>query len=1014
MQDIYSFMFLLVCALCTFLGIYILLSNTRSGLNILFWIMCCCMALWSFGFSVAINAPSQSICLIGRRIAAGGWALIISFIVHFILILTGEKPILSKRWVYPLLYAPAAASLYVFSLSNYMAPVQYNLVLTRYGWTNLAVSNGWGIFYYAYCISFFLIAFYFFWRWGRRAQDDVTKRQARMLLGGWIAAIVIGSLDIFFNTIVPGAHLPQMAPIAFSIPLLMISLFIRKYQYLRVESLADSDIILASRTQSTTYNYLSFAFIAGGFLYYATQYIMQDGNTLKEVLLPSALLFLTGVLIQIVIRFKFRQRMMESIYIVAVVVSIPAIMLNLLDLGSETVWAYPFILLIFAMLFRRSLVLACTTVVLFLSQVLVWYLRPSVTVQVNADDYGGRIGLLAIGVWVAFFVHKAYVLRIKENERQIEGQKLIADISAEMVSVDLNNQNEKIGVFLSMIGKHYHADSVRLVPRATGNENLPEDSLWMSEVDCQKPMGHLPFCVQAAYTTEDCPAPETSAGGTPIPEPAGAHGEVASLCIPMSMNGEVFAHIQIESVKGANMWKEDQIQRLRILSNILADTLERVRAENEAHFLAYYDHLTNLPNRSLLLDRLQQAINVAQRSEKTLGVVFLDLDGFKSINDTIGHQGGDALIREVAQQLVKCLRKTDTVARFGGDEFVIVVNQLNHPEDIIKVMDAIMGMFRSPFIVAGQEMFITASTGVALYPLDGADTYSLVKSADIAMYHAKEKGKNQYVLCSSPMREDVHKKMHLTNGLYRVLERQELEVYYQPQVDLQTKKIVGMEALLRWHHPEFGLVSPGIFIPLAEQTGLINPIGEWVLLTACQQNKAWQQLGLPHLRVAVNISVNQFRNPKLTEQVHRILEKTELDPEYLELEITESVAIREDDYIVTVLNALKRLNVQISIDDFGTGYSSLSRLKLLPVDRLKMDIQFVREIENSDKDRAISKVIINLAKSLGMKVIAEGVETEGQMNFLSQKMCDEVQGYYYYKPMPASEVEALLRREPSN
>jgi len=279
------------------------------------------------------------------------------------------------------------------------------------------------------------------------------------------------------------------------------------------------------------------------------------------------------------------------------------------------------------------------------------------------------------------------------------------------------------------------------------------------------------------------------------------------------------------------------------------------------------------------------------------------------------------------------------------------------------------------------------------------------------MYSAKEAGKNQYAMCSNEMKEAINVKVALTTNLYRALDRSELVLYYQPQISLQTQRIIGMEALLRWKSPEHGLVNPSQFIPLAEQTGLINPIGEWVLMEACRQNKAWQDAGLPLVRVAVNLSVIQLRNPRLKEIVRDTLEATGLEPKWLELEITESVAMRESDYIVGLLSRLKALGVTLSIDDFGTEYSSLSRLKTLPVDRIKMDMQFVRGIDESEKDQAITKVIINLAKSLGLKVIAEGVETESQMNFLYHWMCDEVQGYYYYKPMPAEEAEQVLRED---
>ncbi|MEI6100233.1 MAG: EAL domain-containing protein, partial [Eubacteriales bacterium] len=455
--------------------------------------------------------------------------------------------------------------------------------------------------------------------------------------------------------------------------------------------------------------------------------------------------------------------------------------------------------------------------------------------------------------------------------------------------------------------------------------------------------------------------------------------------------------------------KDVQLILFEVVSNILSDAFTKIEAEKEINEMAYFDHLTKLPNRILFKDRVEQAIFLAQRTNKMIGIMFLDLDSFKNVNDTMGHEGGDELIKTISQLLLQNVRRSDTVSRFGGDEFLIMINNLSRIEDIIKVSDSIMKLFNKNFKINHQEFFVTASAGIAIYPIDGEDTESLIKNADIAMYSAKAKGKNQYVLCTSDMKQEIQQKMQITNQLYRALERNELTVFYQPQVSLPSGEIVGMEALLRWNNPELGMVPPVTFIPLAEQTGLINSIGEWVLLTACSQNKRWQDMGLPHIRIAVNVSVNQFRNPSMVDQVKNVLFQTGLKPEHLELEITESVAINESNYIIEVLNNLKSLGISISIDDFGTEYSSLSRLKILPIDRLKMDMQFVRGIESGGKDQAITKVIINLAKNLGIKVIAEGVETEIQKEFLSQKMCDEVQGYYYYKPMPAEQMENVLR-----
>ena len=337
-----------------------------------------------------------------------------------------------------------------------------------------------------------------------------------------------------------------------------------------------------------------------------------------------------------------------------------------------------------------------------------------------------------------------------------------------------------------------------------------------------------------------------------------------------------------------------------------------------------------------------------------------------------------------------------------------MLNHITDYDDVTKIMDKIMKIFSETFLVNDHEFLVTTSAGIAIYPIDGEDSATLVKNADIAMYKAKSKGKNQYALCTEDMKAEMQTSIELSNGLYGALDRNELFVYYQPQIDLATNKITGVEALIRWIHPTMGIISPRVFIPIAEKNGLINGIGEWVLRESCMQNKKWQDMGLAPINMAINLSSVQIINPKISENIKRIIKETGLDPKYVELEITESISIKGTDYVIELLNKLKKIGVSIAIDDFGTEYSSLSRLKWLPIDSIKIDMQFVQGLETNEKDRAITTVIINLAKSLGLNVLAEGVETKGQLDFLIQKKCHKVQGYYYYKHMPAHEMEKIL------
>ena len=423
---------------------------------------------------------------------------------------------------------------------------------------------------------------------------------------------------------------------------------------------------------------------------------------------------------------------------------------------------------------------------------------------------------------------------------------------------------------------------------------------------------------------------------------------------------------------------------------------------------ANHDSLTGLPNRNLLWDRIDRACARTQRYGDFAAVAFLDLDNFKVVNDSLGHSLGDHLLRAVAQRLQSSLRAMDTVARLGGDEFVLVLSDQKGEPSVSGELQRIVESFSQPFAVDGRDVFITASVGVALYPQDAKDPEALMKSAELAMYRAKESGRNGYQLYTVEMQTRVTERLALEGRLRRALERGEFSLHYQPQVDLRSKRIFGVEALIRWNQPDLGMVSPAKFIPLAEETGLIVPIGAWVVRTACRQCKAWQDAGLPPVTVAVNISARQFREKNLLQVVAQILTETGLNPRQLELEVTESVIMHDAQQIIASLQAFRDMGVKLSVDDFGTGYSSLSYLKRFPVDRLKIDQSFVHDLGSDADDAAIAQAVITLGHTMGLRVIAEGVETPEQLAFLRRHECDEMQGYLFGKPMPADEFAKLL------
>ena len=446
-----------------------------------------------------------------------------------------------------------------------------------------------------------------------------------------------------------------------------------------------------------------------------------------------------------------------------------------------------------------------------------------------------------------------------------------------------------------------------------------------------------------------------------------------------------------------------------IATRIAGIAIERKHAEDRIHFMANHDVLTGLPNRALLQDRLSQALLRARRYERWVTVLFVDLDNFKLINDSLGHSAGDELLKTFAKRMVSCVRATDTVVRLGGDEFVVVLpDQPRDPDAVSEVVQKIQAVLGEPIRLEGHNLTVTSSIGIANYPDDGADADALMANADAAMYRAKEIGRDNFQFYTPELNTKVHGKFLLQEELRNAVVRSEFVLHYQPQVDLRTGRVFAVEALIRWNHPRLGLVPPLKFIPIAEETGLISPIGEWVLREACRQNKAWQDAGLPPMAVSVNVSARQFKEKSLIGRVVGALKESGLEARYLELELTESLIMQDIDLAVATMKDLQILGVRLSIDDFGTGYSSLSALKTFPVTRLKIDKSFVDGLLADENDRAVASAIISLGQKLNLRVIAEGVETEAQAAFLRDNNCDEMQGYLFSRPLPAERVEKLL------
>ena len=490
-------------------------------------------------------------------------------------------------------------------------------------------------------------------------------------------------------------------------------------------------------------------------------------------------------------------------------------------------------------------------------------------------------------------------------------------------------------------------------------------------------------------------------------------------------NNQIFGYVEISTKTDKLVSHSLMLLTAFLLLGILVGTIlyrfptrivigaedEIAAAFEKLNTLSYFDHLTSLPNRTMFNEKLMNILQNAQQNKKKVAVMFLDLDRFKVINDTMGHSSGDAVLQAVATRLASCMRNNDVLARHSGDEFTVIISDIENFNVAAKIAQKLLNTFNEPFLINNHKLYISSSIGISIYPTNSKNADCLVKYADIAMYKAKEQGNNKFKFYASDFSPIGDQKFELENDLRNALKNNEFILHYQPIISIMTRRIEGFEALVRWNHPIAGIIPPDKFIPLAEETGLINQIGQWVLYEACAQNQAWLEKGLFPKYISVNISLRQFKQPDLIHNIKKVLQDTGLNAKYLQLEITESISMFDEERTIAILNVLKTLGVKIAIDDFGTGYSSLNYLKNFPISVLKIDKSFIENMLENPPDAAAIKFIIQMAHSLNLNVVAEGVETEEQLTFLRKNYCNDMQGFLYSKALPPHEIESLLKEE---
>lgn len=1015
---IYSVMLLTTVGAAAVCGLYAVQGNYKPLINKMFLLLALSLSLWAFGLAITGAAHTEQLSAAGRRIAPLGWATISSISLHFFMLLTKKDSFLKKRWAYVLLYLPSAVTIFSYTVLPIFGLNSDILIRTDFGWVNISKTDIWDWFYYSYAFVFIVIGFVLLTNWGRQSSSGNTKMQAKILSCSMLAGVCLGTitdvLPYFLNI-----RVPQVSAIFMLIMILACSYCVNQYSFLRPEKANEKELILSKETKIHVYRYMSLVVMSNCLFMLLGINLFNDMPHMLSIGTAGAFIFIFSVFLVIIDRLSFEDKFKEVMVSIALSFLIPFLTLWFARYGFFSAWSFVFSLMIICLLFNRQIILSAIIISAFITQLFQWVHIPESAMEISSQVYLLRLTIIITTALLSIYVNKIYTSRLKENINHISMQTIISGISHEFVSVGQQNIDKKLYETLKKCGQFIRCDYACIA--MTGADTKNHSIGWISDDSVSNKHIYEKFMQDIYIYTMQNPLSENMIIIEDTLSKSRTESEInkqllkyeirALMYVPIFSREKIIGFICFVSGNPLQKWNIRSAQFIKIVSDIITDGIIKIRREKELNYMAYHDQLTGLPNRIMFKEKLIESICRAERLQNMIGIVFLDLDAFKSINDTLGHDQGDCLLKEISQILISVIRDGDMAARFGGDEFMLFLNNINSKSEITDIMDKIMHEAQRPVILSGQEFFISISAGVAIYPQDGTDPDTLLKNADTAMYKAKDSGKGKYMLCSDGMKEENLEKIRLTSLLYRAVEKEQLVLHYQPQIDIYSHCIVGLEALIRWSLPDQELIGPATFIPFAEQTGLIHSIGEWVLYEACTSAKRWHDLGFSKLRISVNISIHQLKNPNFTNKVKEVLRKTGLDPQYLELEITESVSNDNIDNIIDILHRLKALGVSISIDDFGTEYSSLSRLKMLPIDRIKMDMQFVQGIEKNEKDKAISKVIINLAKSLNLKVIAEGVETKPQLDFLKQRMCDEVQGYYYYRPLPAIEIDGILARE---
>lgn len=1015
LNDIYSLIYWLSALIFVLIGLYGYALNDRGKENRVFLYLCSTLFVWSLSFAFLSVASKFEVAVIIYRISVLGWGVFYSVLLHYMMIVS-ENQLLDNRKTYFLMYLPAVTNVFFYGIFPKTANDEFQLVLTSSGWFNTTSNSILDYFFYVYYILFTFLTFVVLLKWKKTRDDQRVKITAYMMIATILLGIVIGSVtDIILRNVLSETT-PLLGVTYAIIPMIAVLVAIKRHGLMvpnKVEATSrkKEDVYIEKR-----YKFLKMLYIilvAGSLIYIAGTYFVDNQN-LENVIFVGTIILCSAIYIRLIPEVFNQDRTWTFNLFILVLIANAALIVLQQDKSNATAWFIPILLTIILLLYGSTLLSVASLLPVF---IITLFTRSRYTGEVILDNaaFLRRSIVLVFIIILINYINIVYRGILTKNEKYKTARKELTKVSTQFIAIDTQNIEGKVNELVEVANEllntsfgivvKYRDDSA--LEKAI-DESQKSRLIFLEKETMLKGLGTLEVQhkqgepVQIYDFETHLREHEIFASIIQVDDVKSA------LIVPIIRDNHLLGSLVFGSKKRQQWGREDE-EALILLRNILADAWLKIESQNEITKLAYYDGLTGLFNRTMFQIQMEKILNLSNELDMKLGVMFLDLDDFKRVNDTLGHESGDILLQVLAKRIQDQLRSEDSICRFGGDEFLIMLPEIHHLDNIYPIAERVMSVFNEDVEIGENKLKVTASMGISVYPEDGSSVDALIKHADMAMYESKYSGKNKYLVCTDEMKRRVNEKIELTNDLHSALANNELLLMYQPQINVEKDSIYGFEALIRWQHPDRGLVSPGVFIPLAEQSGLINSIGEWVLREACEQNVRWIKESYGEHIMAVNISVDQLKDDSFADLVAEVLKVTHMPPKLLELEVTESVAIHETDKVIERLADLRAMGIAIAIDDFGTEYSSLSRLKKLPIDRLKLAMEFVHNIDKSNKDQALVKVIIELSRNMNLNLIAEGVETREELEYLINNGCTEIQGYYYFKPITVEAIESVMK-----